>query len=206
MRLRIGITQRRLMADAQAEARDALDVGWYEFIRHWRPEAAFVALPNLQPAEGIVGFVRDWDIDALVFSGGEDVGSSPVRDACETALLAHARTRRMAVLGICRGMQLLHIDSGGRLQPGTQPVAEAHEIRCATASAQVNSYHRWAIARVTEEWEALAWAADLSIEAMRHRTLPWLACMWHPERPHGGEALMAPWLDAWWSRAIEAKS
>lgn len=200
-RLRIGITQRRIASGGRAEARDALDVGWYEYIRKQWPDAVFVALPNLQPAEAVVGFVRDWEIDALVFSGGEDVGSSPVRDACEAALLAHARDRSMAVLGICRGMQFLHMASGGQLRPSTQPLAEPHEVRHAEASAWVNSYHRWAIADVASEWQALAWAADETVEAMRHRALPWLACMWHPERPQGGERLLVPWLDAWWNHA-----
>ncbi|MCG5531304.1 gamma-glutamyl-gamma-aminobutyrate hydrolase family protein [Halorhodospira halochloris] len=33
-----------------------------------------------------------------------------------------------------------------------------------------------------DDLEALAWAEDGSVEALRHSDLPWLGIMWHPER------------------------
>lgn len=199
---RIGITQRRLAPEGRGELRDALDVGWYGFVARQWPDALFVALPNLQPAAAALDFVDDWEIQALVFSGGEDLGSSPVRDACEAALLAHARALRWPVLGVCRGMQLLHVASGGDLQPSGQPVGEHHLVEHAEGSMLVNSFHRWSIPAVTAEWEAMAWAGDGSVEAMRHRALPWLATMWHPEREQGGDSVLAPWLAEWLSSVL----
>ena len=68
-------------------------------------------------------------LDALVLSGGADVGPRlygaapdpqtvdvrPDQDAAEMALLETALARGVPVLGICRGLQLLAVASGGRL-------------------------------------------------------------------------------------------
>jgi putative glutamine amidotransferase len=68
-------------------------------------------------------------VDALLFSGGPDVlpqrfGEQPsrhitswnsARDEFEISLFAQARARRLPILGICRGEQLVNIAMGGNL-------------------------------------------------------------------------------------------
>src|ERR1019366_1410593 len=65
----------------------------------------------------------------LLLTGGEDVDPkrygapphpklgeiNPLRDATEIALLEAARSRRLPVLAICRGIQLLNVAYGGTL-------------------------------------------------------------------------------------------
>lgn len=69
-------------------------------------------------------------LDGLILAGGADispsaygaqthaqtVGVRPDRDASELALLAAAYERDLPVLGICRGMQLMCVAAGGRLE------------------------------------------------------------------------------------------
>ena len=69
-------------------------------------------------------------LDGLVFSGGPDIGPDaygaaphaettpvwPHRDRAEIAMMRAALDRRVPVLGICRGMQLLNVVCGGTLQ------------------------------------------------------------------------------------------
>src|SRR5258708_10669397 len=87
-------------------------------------------------------------VRGLVLTGGEDVAPDrygaaphprlgdvdPVRDAAELALITAARSRRLPILAICRGIQILNVALGGTLyqdldseRPG--PVLHSDETR-----------------------------------------------------------------------------
>ncbi|HKW40286.1 MAG TPA: gamma-glutamyl-gamma-aminobutyrate hydrolase family protein [Gemmatimonadales bacterium] len=157
-------------------------------------------------------------VQGLVLSGGEDVdparyGATPhskleeidrARDAVELALIAGAERRRLPVLAICRGIQILNVASGGtlyqdlsserpgpidhadsrtrhglRLEPGTR----LHRVTGAD-TALVNTRHHQAIRELAPGLRATAWAEDGVIEGVERSTAdaPWmLAVQWHPE-------------------------
>jgi putative glutamine amidotransferase len=89
--------------------------------------AAVVVLPPVTDPESI-GAVLD-RLDGVVLAGGADVnpadyGHEPHgttdsprldRDRTERALYRGARDRGLPVLGICRGMQVMAVESGGHL-------------------------------------------------------------------------------------------
>ncbi|WP_428341590.1 gamma-glutamyl-gamma-aminobutyrate hydrolase family protein [Mycobacterium sp.] len=156
-------------------------------------------------------------LDGLLITGGTDVdpaayGQQPhpstdepaqPRDAWEFTLLRAALERRLPVLGICRGAQVLNVALGGTLHqhlpdvighsghragnavfttlpvrtvPGTQLadlVGESVDARC---------YHHQAIAELGDGLVVSGWDADGVIEALE---LPGegfvLAVQWHPE-------------------------
>lgn len=191
---RIGITQRHLPETQEVFARDALDTAWSNwFIRYW-PAARFLSIPNFSHTEQAIRYFEQWGLNALILSGGEDLGSSPVRDAIEATLLAYARNHKLPVLGVCRGMQMLHAWSGGVLvqQPGH--VGAPHGLICGTHRTTVNSWHRFVVPQPQPDWHSLAVCDDGSIEAMQHASLPWLGLMWHPERVEGVPDPMWQWL------------
>jgi putative glutamine amidotransferase len=47
---------------------------------------------------------------------------------------------------------------------------------------KVNSYHRWGTRGTSPDLEVWAVADDGVVKAVRHKTLPILGVMWHPER------------------------
>jgi putative glutamine amidotransferase len=157
-------------------------------------------------------------VRGLVLTGGEDVAPDrygaaphprlghvdPVRDAAELALIAAARTRRLPILAICRGIQILNVALGGTLyqdldteRPGSVPHAgdlSRHAVRVqegsllertlGTRSATVNSRHHQAIRDLAPGLKAVAWADDGVIEAAEplDAGAPWtVAVQWHPE-------------------------
>lgn len=193
-RWRVGVTQRRVAAQPQAFARDALDAAWSDWFVARAAAAVFLPIPNFaDPAQGL-RYLQDWGIDMLLLSGGEDPGSSPVRDGLEQALLVAAAQRAMPVLGVCRGMQMLQLHTGGLLQHDAGHVGTPHAVRTGDGAVCVNSWHRGTVVRPGKAWQVLAMADDGSVEAMRHRHLPWLAVMWHPERAQGESALVQRWM------------
>jgi putative glutamine amidotransferase len=174
-----------------------------------------LAVPTMLAAERAVaalGAVR-----GLVLSGGEDVAPDrygatphprleevdPVRDAAELALIAAARKRRLPILAICRGIQILNVALGGTLyqdldseRPG--PVQHSgtsqHTVRVeagsllertlGTRTATVNSRHHQAIRDLAPGLKAVAWAEDGVIEGAEpsDARAPWMvAVQWHPE-------------------------
>jgi putative glutamine amidotransferase len=156
-------------------------------------------------------------VHGLVLTGGEDVvparyGARPhpklgetdaPRDAVELALIAGARARRLPILAICRGIQILNVALGGTLyqdlpseRPGGIDHAAAqsrHGLRVTAGSllhrtigvheTAVNSRHHQAIRDLAPGLRATAWAPDGVIEGAEPvEGEPWtLAVQWHPE-------------------------
>ena len=156
-------------------------------------------------------------LDGLVVTGGGDVdpaqygaapsplvgGVDPVRDAAELALLHAAIERRMPVLGICRGCQVMNVALGGTLivhlpdvtdLPHLVPEARheaVHEVwpvagsQLADAIGEevlpVNSIHHQAVWDLAPGVRPVAWAADGVVEAIETEGAPAFGVQWHPE-------------------------
>ncbi len=161
---------------------------------------------------------------ALVLTGGEDVdparyGQEPhpalgsvnlPRDAMELAALEAALERRLPVLAICRGLQLLNVALGGTLfqdlpaqRPGrvhheqtapwshrwhgarVEPGSALHAV-FGTGELFINSFHHQGIDRLAPGLEATVLAEDGLVEGVEATEYPWVyGVQWHPER---GEA------------------
>jgi putative glutamine amidotransferase len=157
-------------------------------------------------------------VRGLVLTGGEDVepgryGATPhaklgetdrARDAVELALITGAERRRLPILAICRGIQILNVALGGTLyqdlaseRPGPVDHADTrarHGLRIeagsllhrtlATGEASVNTRHHQAIREIAPALRATAWAEDGVIEGVERKDPGGplvLAAQWHPE-------------------------
>lgn len=174
-------------------------------------------LPPGEPEEGAAILER---LDGLIFSGGGDIDPGiyngllhptiynvdPERDRFEQALSHLTLGTDIPVLGICRGLEVLVVATGGSLVshlpdeygemvlhraeqalPIQHPVQIALGSRLATVigatEATVVSWHHQATSTVVPpEWRVAAWAPDGVIEALEHLRHPWaIALQWHPE-------------------------
>jgi putative glutamine amidotransferase len=158
-------------------------------------------------------------IDALIVGGGADIdaashgaephaetkGTNPARDEFELALASRALEREMPLLGVCRGMQIMNVATGGTIDqhlperlgherhrpiPGTWT---EHEVRLAPGSLaaraagserlSIKSHHHQGIGEIGEGLEATGWATDdeviEAIEAPGGGFV--LGVLWHPE-------------------------
>ena len=160
-------------------------------------------------------------LDGLLLSGGADIdparygeepaGShapSPLRDASELMLTACALKKKMPVLGICRGMQILQVYFGGKLIQDLVSAGQnehfrtdveykeyAHGVRIADGSLlakifgrtefPVNSYHHQAAAAPGEGLTVTAWSEDGIPESLEPADPDFpsflIGVQWHPE-------------------------
>ena len=155
-------------------------------------------------------------LDALVMTGGEDfdpalygeerspklgVVNAP-RDEFDLRLLAAARRRRLPVLGICRGCQLLNIAFGGTLWqdlPSEFPAQNVqhrgvhHTISIepgsrlsfalgGTTNLVVNSMHHQAAKKVAPGFRVTATSPEGVVEAIECDDYPAVGLQFHPEK------------------------
>jgi putative glutamine amidotransferase len=160
-------------------------------------------------------------VHGVVLTGGEDVDPAEYkaeassktyaphrqRDKFELALVQLAHERRLPMLAICRGIQLVNVALGGTLVqdipsecPSTinhelsdkrdarvHPVAVDRGSKLAAAvgatNITVNSSHHQAVARVAPGLRVTARAPDGIIEGAEWEGDDWwmLAVQWHPE-------------------------
>jgi putative glutamine amidotransferase len=181
---------------APPERRDALAGDWGTLLGRALDGAPWLPIPNL--GADAVSFAERWHLDALILTGGNDLATSPERDATERALLAHCLERGFPVLGVCRGLQLVHAFFGGAVRPAGAPHAggRLHEIRVCHPRGRdllgretlaAPSYHRFGVPAeaLAQGLEAFALAPDGIVEGLFHRSAAVTAVQWHPERPLG---------------------
>ncbi len=185
----VAVSQRIDAHPDRKEIRDALDQRLISFLL----VAGFTSAPvpnNLykQQAPGRTKnheALDDWlaaiSPEAILLSGGNNIGQYVSRDLTEYWLLDFAKARSLPVLGICRGMQMMAHFAGVSLHPVQGHVNVGH-IVTGEITGPTNSYHDFSLATCPSDYELLAKSPDGEIEAIRHKSLPWEGWMWHPER------------------------
>lgn len=161
-------------------------------------------------------------LHGLLLTGGGDVDPAlfgeaphetlydvaPARDALEASALSLALRRRLPVLAVCRGIQVLNVALGGSLHQhiadavggavqhaqteprhvATHPVkvlAEGTRLGRIVGAPElaVNSFHHQALRTLGRGLREVAWAPDQVIEAVEHEDPDRfvVAVQWHPE-------------------------
>lgn len=171
------------------EPRDAIAHDWYRFMQTAFKETPWLLIPNGLP--DVSAYLNDWGINAIILSGGDDIGIYPVRDETENQIIGYAQSLNIPIFGVCRGLQILISNFGGKFHDKVDErhVASHHNIKyseymkdfhkCPTK--QVNSYHKIKIID-SGRLLPLAYDDDGFIEAAFLPEHNFLGVMWHPER------------------------
>lgn len=207
----VAVTQRVVEISSYGEVRDCLDQSWTS----WLASCGFTAVPVPNRLGDVASFLDALDVAGVILTGGNNLAldvydvDGPVddthetRDRTEFSILEHAARMNLPVIGVCRGMQVLHAFTGGRLRrvedraPGDaspRHVATFHDVALASrqwralagsSTVEVNSFHDFGFHAdsVSGDWEVAATTeSDGVVEGLVHRNLPFIGMGWHPER------------------------
>lgn len=217
MQPKIGITTWLRPLPTYLGAETLLYTLGYEYVE--RVKAAG-GLPLLLPHLSEAGSLLDL-LDGLLLTGGGDLhpasygalhdgtstGVSLEADRWEIALVQAARQRHMPTLGICRGMQIMAVALGGRLEQNISGLeghpdvdhlspqailAQRHPVNfkptCMLAAIygqtalQVNTIHHQAVSDAGE-MQIVGYGSGAVIEALEaNDDWPALGVQWHPEK------------------------
>jgi putative glutamine amidotransferase len=173
-------------------------------------------VPHLQ---GIV-LTGGADMDPAAYGQAADGngGYEPERDRLELALLEGAIDRDLAVLGICRGLQVINVQAGGTLHQhvpeharyDVAPEARVHRVNfepesrlgllytgrpSGSAGVSVNSLHHQTVDRLGRDLKITARDDDGVVEGIEVPGQDIVAVQWHPEMLREPEPVFA-WLVA----------
>ena len=190
--MKIGISQRIEKINSRDEIRDTIDhrvINWLSTIG-----LIPILIPNSLIYENLTfnkqkllqKWLEETKLDAIILSGGNNIGEMILRDLTEYYLLDWAEKNNVPVLGICRGMQMMSVYFGGQLEKKTGHVATRHELifdrNKFLLPKNVNSYHQFTLFKCPQIFTVMATSRDGCIEAIIHKKLSWEGWMWHPER------------------------
>ena len=177
---KIVVSQRIDFVSDRDETRDSIDQRLLNFIA--KCDLLPIPIPNNTQLNDV--WINIIDPDGIILSGGNNIGEYVDRDNTERKLLKYAYLKNIPVLGICRGMQFMATENGSTLSKVDGHTKTVHRID-GEISGYVNSFHDYKIDKCPDMFRVTARSTlDNSIEAIKHKILPWEGCMWHPERNH----------------------
>ncbi|MFA5032775.1 MAG: gamma-glutamyl-gamma-aminobutyrate hydrolase family protein [bacterium] len=190
---------------------DRLNQNYIEYLQKLDIQPILIPNSICDPIE----YCKQFKVKGIILTGGSDIsrslvnappnlrrGKSNGRDYVEWKLLEMALTKKLPVLGICRGMQFINIFFGGviiyniknMINNTIKHVRNKHQIiitdskfikTIGSANFTVNSFHNHGIIRdvVAPDLHPFALCSrDDIIEGIYHLKYPIIGIQWHPER------------------------
>lgn len=176
-------TQRVDLVESYDERRDCAD----QRITKLLSTCGFLPVPVPNNPNVAKKLVQILNPVGIILTGGNSLvkygGNAEERDATDKVLIDISVLNRIPLYGLCRGMQSILDYFGNTIVQIDGHVAVRHVIHGKEGEMCVNSYHTQGCIEVSHnEIEVLMKSEDGVIEKIRHKKLPILGTMWHPER------------------------
>ncbi|MCI8661466.1 MAG: C26 family cysteine hydrolase domain-containing family [Lachnospiraceae bacterium] len=176
-------TQRVETIESYGERRDCADQRIAEFIRI----CGYLPIPIPNNPKLVKDIMDVLNPDGIILVGGNSLvkygGNAPERDETDKRLIEMSIDKRIPLYGFCRGMQSILDYFGNDLIRVPNHVAVRHAVFGEEETTLVNSYHNEACVELkSNEIKCVMRGEDGVIEKIKHKSLPVVGTMWHPER------------------------
>ena len=176
-------TQRVEVVEAYKERRDCAD----QRIAGFLAECGVTPIPVPNDCEVLSMILNMIHPQGVVLTGGNSAvkygGNAPERDDVDRFLIEYAEKNEIPLYGFCRGMQSILDYYGNEIVGVEGHTAVRHHIMGNKIDMEVNSYHTLGCRELNDRGlVCVARSDDGVIEMVRHRKLPIVGTMWHPER------------------------
>ena len=200
------ITQ-RIGKDKYGEYYDYLESSYIKYLNQY--EINPIILPN--NTKDIIKFYKKNRCTHIILTGGDDICPSLnnkkarklnnniyQRDLNEQILVKYSIEKKIPVLGICRGFQIINVCLGGKLTKDISKITKSinkkkHKVnftkdfvkKMKRDSIIVNSYHNQGVTKsqLATNLVPLGFSDDGKlVEIYNHVKLPIIGIQWHPER------------------------
>jgi len=200
------ITQ-RIGKDKYGEYYDYLESSYIKYLNQY--DVNPIILPN--NTKDIIKFYKKNKCTQIILTGGDDISPSLYnkkgkklninfyqRDLNEKILIQHSIEKKIPILGICRGFQIINVCLGGKLTKDINKITKSiitkkHKVnfteefikKVKKKSITVNSYHNQGItsSQLAADLVPLGFSDDGKlVEIYKHEKLPIIGIQWHPER------------------------
>ncbi len=165
-----------------------IDKNWFDYSKKIKIN---LSLYNYQSPN--LNFLRQ-DVKGVIFSGGNDLSllkknkQNIFRDFHEKKLFKHCLKKKIPVIGVCRGFQLISSIFGSKPFKIKNHVRKIHTLILKENNLlnkkkiSVNSFHNYGVKSLPKSFEIIGRHLDNSIEIARIKKRRVLCLMFHPER------------------------
>jgi len=174
------------------ELRQSLDINWASFLK----TVGVIPIP-ISYNFNLLDYFQNLEIEGILLTGGNSLSDlsgcslSQTRDNFELSLIEESISRKIPLIGVCRGMQIIakyfNLDIGmikGHVATNHQITFEdqGRYFKGYKKIKFVNSFHKYAIKTDNRELTITSRSNDNSIESFEHKIDNIIGIMWHPER------------------------
>ena len=168
---------------------DFLDYNWIKYFE--KKNYNFYIIPNSK--RNFLKISKKIKPNLIILAGGNDLFQNNKyvknRLKVEKDLINYGISKKIPILGVCRGMQLINHFFKGKISKVKGHMRKKNRVIFkqkifSKKYIDITSYHNYGIKKkdMASKFDALATDKNENIEMFKHKKLNILGVMWHPER------------------------
>ena len=192
-KINIALTMRERENNKYKEKYNAVSYQMIDFLNTLNFNVFLIPINNFK-----INFLDSFNCSGVILGPGEDTKfnlkkkKGTKRDLIEYQIFRYALKNNIPLLGICRGMQILNLFYGGKINIVRNHVTRSHKIsivdnkfrsKYLKKNIYKNSYHDYGICDYNLSKHLTPWAyVDDVVEGFYDKKKKVYAIGWHPER------------------------